>query len=291
MERYRFIKAERANFPVSVMCDVLEVSRSGFYRWNSAPISPFSQRQAVFDARVREVHSESRSRYGSRRVQKQLEALGVDASRNRVSASMRRQGLRGRRKGQFRTTTDSRHNFAVAPNLLKQNFHASRPNAVWVGDITYVPTDEGWLFLAVLIDLYSRRVVGWACSSNLERELPLVALRMAIGTRRPPEGLIHHSDRGSQYASQDYQLALQKAGIVCSMSRKGNCWDNAPAESFFASLKLEELLHHRFETRLQARDAILRYLAWYNSSRLHSTLNYRSPAAFEEHQMKKLFAA
>lgn len=282
MERYQFILAQEATRNVKCMCKMLGVSRSSFYHWKHHRASGTPPKHAVFDAKVKAAWDASRGRYGSRRLLSELRAQGHVCSRTRVAWSLRRQGLwaRGRRK--FRATTDSNHTHEVAPNLLERNFSTTQANTAWVGDITYVPTREGWLYLAVLIDLYSRRVVGWATGQHIDRHLVLRALHMAIGLRRPARGLIHHTDRGSQYASRDYRQALEQAGIICSMSRKGDCWDNAPAESFFASIKLEELCHQHFATRDEARHAILEYLAWYNANRRHSTLGYISPAMFEQ---------
>lgn len=291
MERYRFIRAEEANFRVVTMCRVLRVSRSGYYAWRCDRAHVAPSRNAAFDAKVEAAHRASRGRYGSRRVQRELNEAGIRCSRNRVAHAMRRLDLKARGRRRFKATTDSKHTFEVAPNLLERNFAAAQPNRAWVGDITYVPTHEGWLYLAVLIDLYSRRVVGWATSRHIDRHLVLDALRMALGARRPAAGLIHHTDRGSQYTSNDYRDALKGAGLVCSMSRKGDCWDNAVAESFFATIKVEELRHHDFATREHARDAILQYLCWYNAHRRHSTLGLVSPARFEAHHTHLPIAA
>ena len=281
MERYRFILAEEANFSLSSLTRVLRVSRSGYYAWRGRrPAEGVSDRDA-FDAHVESVFRASRERYGSRRVQRELLDAGAKCSRTRVVCAMRRRELIPRARKRFKATTDSQHTLKVAPNLLDRAFQVAGPNQAWVGDITYIWTRQGWLYLAVLLDLHSRRVVGWATSALIDRHLVLAALRMALGTRRPPPGLLHHTDRGSQYASGDYQDALTRAGLVCSMSRKGNCWDNAPAESFFASLKVEEIAHRDFDTRDQARLAILEYLRWYNAHRRHSTLGNLSPARFE----------
>lgn len=282
MTRYRFILAEEACFRVVTMCRVLRVSRSGYYSWRRDRAHVTTARNEKFDDDVEKAHQASHGRYGSRRLQRELNERGIRCSRTRVACAMRRRGLKARGRRRYRATTDSNHSFDIAPNVLQRNFSASRPNKVWVGDITYIPTREGWLYLAVLIDLHSRRVVGWSIAERIDRHLVLGALRMALGARKPPRGLIHHTDRGSQYASNDYRRALNAAGLVCSMSRKGDCWDNAVAESFFATIKAEELRHHDFVSRNQARDAILQYLCWYNAHRRHSTLGLVSPAHFEE---------
>ena len=280
MDRYRFIFAEKANHRIVTMCRVLSVSRSGYYAWLDRGDAPRAER-VRFDSAVRVAFAESHGRYGSRRVQRELNDAGVPCSRGRVAAAMRRNELRARGRKKFRATTDSAHQYPVAPNLLERDFSPTRPNQSWVGDITYVHTREGWLYLAILIDLWSRKVVGYATSANIDRALVLAALRMAIGLRRPPVGLVQHTDRGSQYASNDYRQALRAAGIRCSMSRKGNCWDNAPAESFFSTIKTESLHGKSFATRTAARAAIGDYIRWYNAKRRHSTIGLVAPTAFE----------
>ena len=203
---------------------------------------------------------------------------------------MRENGLRARRRRAYRATTDSRHDHPVAENVLGRNFTAENPDQAWVGDITYIPTAQGWLYLSVLIDLYSRRVVGWAMSGRIDQNLTLTALRMALSQRQPQPGFVHHTDRGSQYAAGAYQAELKKAGAVVSMSRKGNCWDNAPSESFFSTLKTELIHEERFATRDEAMRAILRYLLWYNANRLHSSTGYLSPKDYEELERLQLTA-
>lgn len=231
------------------------------------------------------LHHQSHRTYGSRRILKALLDQGVKCSRHRVRRVMRLARLSVRQKRKFKVvTTDSAHNYAIAPNLLGQNFTASRPNEKWVTDITYIATDEGWLYLATVMDLYSRRIVGWAMSDSLHRKLVMDALQMAIANRQPPPGLLHHSDRGSQYASDDYQALLTQAKMTCTVpvSRKGNCYDNAPMESFFGHLKTEWTYHHHYPTRAVAKTDIFEYIeAFYNRFRLHSTLEYRSPVNFE----------
>ena len=225
---------------------------------------------------------ESGKAYGSPRVHRVLRRQGTRCGRKRVARVMRKEKLQARSRRKFKATTDSDHGHPVAPNLLKQSFEVSRPDTVWLGDITYIPTDEGWLYLAVLMDLASRRVVGWSMSESITGELTLAALDMALDRRRPGGGLVHHSDRGSQYACEDYRNALEARGIKRSMSRRGNCYDNAPMESFFSSLKVELTHGRRFATRGEAQAAIFRYIeVFYNRQRLHSSLGYRSPAEYE----------
>ena len=280
--KFRFIEEQRVAFPVTKLCEVLSVSPAGFYIWRKRPPSPRALDNKSLEHEVRRVFDESHGRYGAPRVHAELAAGGRKVSLNRVARVMRELGLRARRKRRFVPTTDSRHAMPVAANVLDRRFEAGAPNKVWVTDITYVWTREGWLYLAAILDLYSRRVVGWAMSESLSRELALDALDMALLTRSPPNGLLHHSDRGCQYASADYQAALAERGITCSMSRKGNCWDNAVAESFFATLKTELVNEANYATRAEARTSIFEYLeVFYNRRRRHSTLGYVSPLDFE----------
>jgi transposase InsO family protein len=275
---FRLIHAERAQFPVAVSCRILGVSRSGYYRWLGAKPSEQTQSDTRLSAEVREIYREHSGRYGSPRVQRELAARGHRVSRKRVARLMQQQGLRGRVPRRFRRTTDSRHGFRIAPNLLARDFSAAAPNTAWVGDITYVPTSDGWLYLAVLIDLFSRRVVGWAMSNRIDTELALKALQMAANERQPLPGLIHHTDRDCRYASADYQLALRRLGMVTSMSRRADCWDNAVAESFFATLEKELLASAPLSPRAQTRRRVADYIdRYYNSLRRHSTLGFVSP--------------
>lgn len=279
--RYSFIREHRQQFRVAAMCRVLRVSRSGYHAWLARPESPRRQANRGLLAHIQAAHARSRQTYGRRRIHAQLRAQGVTCSRNRVARLMRRAGLCARTRRGFRTTTDSKHRFPVAPNLVARNFSATAADQVWVSDITYLSCDEGWEYLATVMDLYSRRIVGWALQSRLDRTLTLGALQMAITQRRPAAGLIHHSDRGSQYACYDYQAALGRHEMLCSMSRKGDPWDNAPKESFYRSLKCE-LTHRRYHTREQARREVFEYIeVFYNRQRLHSSLGYLAPAAFE----------
>lgn len=281
--RFRFIDAQKAYYPVTVLCRVLRVRRSGFYAWLHRGPSVRAQNDQVLGEQVRAAFQDSRKTYGSPRVQAELQARGVRTSKRRVERLMKRQGLCARRKRKFTRTTDSRHKLPVAPNLLERNFTVPAPNRVWTTDLTYIWTHQGWLYLAVLLDLYSRRVVGFAMSANIDESLVLRALRMALVTRRPEPGLIHHSDRGSQYCATQYLTVLKAHGIVRSMSRKADCWDNAVSESFFSTLKQELIYPRDFRTRAEAQTAVFEYLmAYYNPQRRHSTLGFLSPIAYEE---------
>ena len=278
--RFRFIESQRDVFDVRVMCTVLEVSASGYYAWRERPESQRDVANRELLAEVRRVHSDSRRCYGSPRVHAALRREGRRVGRNRIARLMRRHGIQARRTRRFRKTTDSNHAFPIAPNLLARQFTATAPNQVWLADITYWPTLEGWLYLAIVLDMFSRKVVGWAMSDTMSQELTIAALRMAITNRRPGPGLLHHSDRGSQYAAHDYQRLLDEHGMLCSMSRKGDCWDNAPMESFFATLKgeLVEAREHDYTTRDEARADVFQYVeGFYNRCRLHSGIGYLTP--------------
>ena len=280
--RYRFIGAEKAAFPVRLMCRMLNVTRSGFYAWRRRKPSPRALANERLRMKIREVYERSRKTYGSPRIHAELQAQGFKAGRNRIAREMRQMGLFGRRPKRFRKTTDSNHSRPVAANLLDRNFEVARPNKVWATDITYIWTREGWLFLAVVIDLFARRVVGWAMDVHMRTQLVLEALGMALGRRLPSSGLMHHSDRGSQYASADYRALLDRHGIVCSMSGKGACWDNAVAESFFGTLKVELVYRRAWDDRASARHEIAEFIeCFYNSRRRHSSLAYRTPAEHE----------
>jgi len=290
--RFALVEAEKAKLPVAMMCRVLEVSRAGYYAWRSRPEAVREKEDRRLAVKIASIHAESRQRYGSPRVHAELRGRGERTSRKRVAKLMRKQGLRARYRRRFRTTTDSEHEFAAARNILKRNFEVKVPNAIWVTDIPYIWTREGWLYLAVILDLFSRRVVGWSMSERITRKLALGALNMALRHRQPPRGLIHHSDRGSQYASGDYRLVLATNGIMCSMSRRGDCWDNAVAESFFSTLKLELVYETDWATREEARAAIFEYLeVFYNRERRHSSLGYLSPVAFEHAHEERSLAA
>ena len=280
--RYRFIQGHEGRFSVASLCRALRVSRSGYSAWKKRSPSQQSQEEQNLLVEIRAAHQESRGTYGSPRIYQELRAKEVACSRNRVARLMQKYEITARPLRRYVTTTDSNHPLPVAPNRLEQRFTAEEPNTHWSADITYLWTGEGWLYLAVVLDLYSRRVVGWSMQDRLDRSLVLSALGGALVQRNPGAGLICHSDRGSQYASGDYQAVLTGAGVLCSMSRKGNCYDNAPVESFFASLK-KELVHRcSFATREEARNAVFEWIAaWYNRKRRHSSLSYLSPEQFE----------
>lgn len=282
--KYQFIAAHREEFEITVMCRVLAVSRSGYYAWLKRPTSPRKMADQELIQQIQEIHQQSRQTYGSPRIQAELAENGVNCSHKRVARLMRDEELFAKQSRKFKvTTTDSAHPYPVAPNLLDQDFTASRPNEKWLVDITYIPTAEGWLYLAVVMDLYSRRIVGWAMSDSLERHLVIAALQMATKMRQPPPGLLHHSDRGSQYASDDYQALLTKYQIQGSMSRTGNCYDNAPMESFFGTLKTELVHHCHYPTKAEAKTDIFEYIeVFYNRFRRHSALYYQSPVNFEQ---------
>ena len=283
MSRYRFIHAERATYPVTILCRVLGVARSAYYAWTGGGVSARAQADADLTTQISAAHARSRRTYGAPRGHADLRAAGVRCARKRVARLMRAAGLVGcHRRRRVRTTvTDPAH--IPAPNLVARDFAAPAPDALWLGDITYLPTGEGWLYLAVLLDAHSRRVVGWAMADHLRTALALDALAMALRARRPPPGLVHHTDRGCQYTAAAYQAALARRGLVCSMSRSGDCLDNAMAESFFATLKAEVTDARPWPTRAAARTAVFEWLeVWYNRQRRHSALNYQPPVTFEE---------
>lgn len=290
--KFEFIRAEKAFYPLSVLCFVLEVSRSGFYAWCNRTPSARATSDAQLAVQVAAVHNRSRRTYGSPRVHADLRARGVRVGRKRVARLMRENGLEARRKRRFRSTTDSKHDHPVAPNVVARHFDVPEPNRVWVTDVTAIWTLEGWLYLAAMLDLYSRRVVGWAMSANNDTALALDALRHALRTRKPPRGIVHHSDRGSPYASAEYRAALAEHGFVASMSRKGDCWDNAVAESFFGTLRAELVDHDLYATRAAAIASIDEYIDnFYNIERRHSYLGYVNPIEFELRSTKAGAAA
>jgi putative transposase len=279
--KFRFIHEHVLEFSLRLMCRVLGVSPSGYYAWRSRPESARSREDRRLKAKIRAFHEKSRRTYGAARIHADLRDDGEGCGRHRVARLMREDGLVGAKAKQFRTTTDSKHSDPVAENLLDQKFTVETPDTVWAGDITYLRTREGWCYLAVLLDLHSRLVVGWSLSSSLDRDLVLAALERAVVSRQPGAGLTHHSDRGCQYTCGEYQERLAELGMTVSMSRTGNCYDNAVVESFFDSLKTE-IGHEVFESREHARREVFEYIElFYNRRRRHSALGYVSPAALE----------
>lgn len=281
--KFGFVDEHRKVWPVQLMCEVLGLSTSGYYAWRKRPPSPRAAANDALIQDIRQIHADSCGTYGSPRVHAVLRGHGRRIGRSRVERLMRSAGLRGLAALPRRArTTDSRHSYPVAPNRLDRNFRALAPNQVWLADLTYIRTGEGWLYLAAVLDMHSRKIVGWSMRETLHVEIALEALNMAIERQRPAPGLIHHSDRGIQYAAEAYRQALAASGITPSMSRKGNCWDNAPMESFFHTLKTERVHHRVYATRAQARRDLFGYIeGFYNSRRLHSALGYISPADAE----------
>ena len=277
--KYAWIDSQRDSYPLQSMCEQLGVSTSGYAEWKTCggPTHWLSDEQLL--ALIRAVHAQYKQTYGSPRMTAELKSRGIPVSRDRVRRLMKSNGIRARHKRRYKATTNSRHTLPVASNLLNRQFETHAPDQVWTADITYIPTREGWLYLAVVMDLYTRMIVGWSMDARMTRELVTNALRMARFRRKPMAGVLHHSDRGSQYCSQDYQALLAQYGMVASMSRKGNCWDNAPMESFFNSLKNERVFHEDYATRAEAKQDLFEYIeSFYNRNRRHSGLNYRSPA-------------
>lgn len=283
--KYEFMRENRSRYPLRLMVQILGVSKSGFYDWNLRDSARDTEKLKLVRA-IEDIHRSSRKTYGSPRIWDQLKALGYKVSKSRVERLMKEFGIRAKTKKKFRVTTDSKHNHPVAENILNRNFSPAKANLAWAGDITYIWTGEGWLFLSVILDLFSRQVIGWSMDERMTKELTLSALRMAIAKRKPQKGLIHHSDRGSQYASGTYRDLLKNYGMICSMSRKGNCWDNAVTESFFHSLKIELVYFEKFETRQEAKAKIFEWIeVFYNKQRIHSALGYKSPEQFEKLQL------
>ena len=287
--RFAFIQAHANIWHVVTMCRVLEVSKAGYYAWEKRPLCERVKQDRVLSAKICEIQRQVKQRYGSPRVRMELRALGFPCGKHRVARLMREAGVSAKSAPRWRTTTQSNHAEPIAPNLVDRQFALEqnpRMDQTWAADITYIPTREGWLYLAVILDLASRRVVGWALRTRLDQELALAALRMALQHRRPGSG-VHHSDRGVQYASRAYQELLRAHGFSCSMSRRGNCWDNAVVESFFAALTKELLNDGTFASRPQASRELFEFIeVWYNRRRRHSTLGYRSPVEFEEQVLK-----
>lgn len=284
--KYAWIERHSRQWPISVACEALGVSPSGYHARKARDVdTDHARRRISNDAlliHIKAVHAESKGEYGWPRVWKKLLAQGIRVSKDRVQRLMKLHGVKARTKRRFRATTDSKHNLPVAPNLLQRDFSPTKPDQVWTTDITYLWTDEGWLYLTVILDLFSRQVVGWSLRPHMRTELVSDALRMAWFRRRPEANLIVHSDRGSQYCSAEFQDLLKDYGMRSSMSRKANCWDNAPIESLWGSLKQARIHAHRFATRREAMDEVIDWLSFYNHSRLHSTLKYVSPMQFEQ---------
>ncbi len=289
--RFAFIASESGHLPTAWMCRRLGVSPSGFYRWNNREPSVRARRDEELRLKIRAFHSASHQRYGSPRVHDDLIADGEKVSRKRVTRLMREMGLYGRLPKRWKKTTQSKHSEGYAPNLVKQNFHAERPNELWMADISYVRTWAGWMFLAVVIDAFSRRVVGYAVDDHMRADLAIAALDMAVRNRRPSAGIIHHSDRGVQYACKDYKEGLGKIGACQSMSGTGNCFDNAAAESFFSTIKEELIYRHSWPTKAGVAREIVEYIEnFYNPRRRHSTIGRISPVDYELNFMRRLAA-
>jgi putative transposase len=287
--RYDFIRQQMKAYPVTVLCRVMQVSRSGFYdycrHYQDRSNDPTQQ---ALESRIKSIFKESKGTYGSRRILEKLKAEGHHIGRYRVRSLMRKLQLKAKTPKRYKVTTDSNHSYSVAPNLVNRQFNVDAPNKLWTTDITYLWTMEGWLYLAVVLDLFSRQVVGWAMDKHMKVQLALDALAMAYWRRKPAPGLIHHSDRGIQYACDQYQRQLEQYKMIPSMSRKGDCWDNAPTERFFRSLKHEHLLSRRLATRETAKIETLEYITFYNVDRLHSKLGYKSPMEFEQIELLRV---
>ena len=276
------IKEESSRFSLGLMCRLLSVSTSGYYNWRSRKPSRREEENRQLANKIKAIFDDEKSRSGALRITKRLNNEGTPVGRHRVAKIMRSNGWRARAAKKFKATTNSNHQLPVAPNLLQQNFSANRPNEKWVSDITYIWTEEGWLYLAVVMDLCSRKVVGWALCERMTKQLVIDALQMAIWSRKPPRGLVLHSDRGSQYCSHDYQKLLTLHGIVCSMSKRGDCYDNASMESWNHSFKVEAIHGEKFSTRAIAKNHVFEYIEiYYNRKRLHSMIGYKSPELFE----------
>jgi transposase InsO family protein len=293
--KYAWIAKHKSAWPVSLSCEVLGVSASGYFEhWrrkgSAKPSKPGGNKRISDEAllvHIKAIHAQVKQEYGWPKMWKELVARGIRVGKERVRKLMQRNGIKAKSKGKFVVTTDSKHDLPIAPNMLARDFTAERPNQVWTTDITYIATDEGWLYLVVLLDLYSRQVVGWSMKEHMQASLVVDALRMAYFRRRPEPGLIVHSDRGSQYCGHEFQNALKGYAMLSSMSRKGDCWDNAPTESLWGHLKVARLHGRRFASRREAMDEVIDWLGFYNSTRLHQTLGYVSPMTFE----KRWFAA
>ena len=284
--RYQCIDRHRSQYPVRMMCGALKVSRSGYYAWQTRPESNRDNTDRTLTQTIRGIHRDSKGVYGAPKIRAELKAQGYPHGRHKIARLMRVAGLRGCPQRRFKITTQSEPSHPVAKNLLQQNFSAKAPNRLWASDITYIDTQQGWLYLAIVMDLYSRRIVGWSMDQWMSRHLVIDALTMALGSRMPEEQLIHHSDRGAQYTSDDFRNELDKHGIQCSMSGRGNCYDNAVVESFFGLLKRERVNRVRYRTRDEARTDIFEYIeCFYNRKRRHGYVGYISPVDFERQEI------
>jgi len=287
--KYAFILKHRDEFPVSVMCTVLDVSRSGYFDWSKRDHESKAAAKLTLVRLVEDIHRGSRRTYGSPRILPVLRGLGIACGHGKLERLMRQHGIRSKIKKKFKVTTDSKHSLPVAENLAKRDFAVGTPNKLWLADITYIWTREGWLYLAAVLDAGTRKVIGWSMKERMTTDLVLDALDMAYDRQKPPRGVMHHSDRGSQYASHDYQRRLWRYGMIGSMSGKGQCWDNAPMESFFHTLKVEHVFFADFKQRSQAREEIFEWIeVFYNRQRLHSTLGYMTPECYERAAFAKV---
>lgn len=287
--KYQFMMNNSKTFPVKKMASVLNVSRSCYYAWANSKPSRHDLRDKELLIEIKHIFKEKRGKYGSPRIYNDMKETGFACSKNRIARIMHENSIVARQKRKFKVTTDSSHDYPISPNLVNRNFSFESPNTCWVSDLTYIWTMEGWLYLCVILDLFSRMAVGWSMASHMRSELAISALEMAVAHRNPGKGLIFHSDRGVQYASDSFRESLKSYKMIQSMSRKGNCWDNACAESFFSTLKMEEVFHKKYKTKEEARKAIFEYIAvFYNRQRSHSFLDFKSPAIYEELRIKKV---
>ena len=286
--KYAFIREHRDLFTIVVMCEVFGVSRSGYHDWLKRLPSPRSQENTRLRTAIMRIYQGSRRTYGSPRIHAELVKEGFKCSKTRVERLMKELGISAKTKRKFKVTTDSRHNHPISPNLVNRDFSPSGPDRLWLSDITYIPTEEGWLYLATVMDAYSRKIVGWCLDDRMTQNLVLKALDMAVERRKPSPGLIHHSDRGSQYAAKAYQRRLWRYRMKGSMSRKGDCWDNSPMESFFHTLKTEHVYFETFRTREQGKSSVFEYIeVFYNRQRSHSALGFVSPECYEQKMLVK----
>lgn len=280
--KYAFIEEHREEFSVELMCDVLNISKSGYWDWRKRDKTPIEAKRNDLLEKIVRVHHSSRKTYGSPRVYKILKGMGMNCSKSTIERLMRENGIRAKTWRKFKATTHSNHDYPVARNVINRDFSTKAPNRLWCTDITYLWTLEGWLYLAVILDAFTRKIVGWAMNERMTQSLVSDALEMAVNRQKPKPGLIHHSDRGTQYAADDYQDLLQKYAMICSMSRKGDCWDNAMAESFFHTLKTEHVYHEQFKTRCDAKSSVFEWIeVFYNRQRIHSAIGFVSPECYE----------